>query len=137
MRQAPPALIKAGRLGQKTGAGFHRYDNPRGHGQADEFTVKLLDTYRRGERSFTRDELTERLMLPMFLEATRVLEERVVADSADVDFGVIHGLGFPAYRGGLIDWAESLGRDELLRRLAPFATLGPRWQPTRWVREVR
>jgi len=129
----PPALVKAGRLGRKTGAGFRVYDDPRGRGRIDQVTDKILTTYRRGERELSSDELTCRLVLPMLLEATRVLEEQVVADPRDVDFGVIHGLGFPAHRGGLIYWAESLGREELLRQLAPFASLGPRWQPTPWL----
>ena len=66
----------------------------------------------------------------MLLEATRVLEERVVSDPRDVDFGVIYGLGFPAFRGGLLYWVDTLGIREVCARIQSFAALGIRWQPT-------
>jgi 3-hydroxyacyl-CoA dehydrogenase len=66
----------------------------------------------------------------MLLEATRALDEGLVRDPADIDLGVIYGLGFPAFRGGLLAWADSLGPAEVLRRLEPLAPLGVRMQPT-------
>lgn len=139
----PTAFIKKGRLGLKSGAGFRVYPTEPGAtgvsaasidaGVVDDFTQTVLARYRRGDQPPRAEELRWRLILPMLLEGTRVLEEGVVADPRDVDFGVIHGLGFPAYRGGILAWAESLGRDEVLGRIANFSMLGPRWQPTRWL----
>lgn len=54
----------------------------------------------------------------------------LVRDPGDIDLGVIYGLGFPAFRGGLLAWADSLGAAEVLRRLEPLAPLGPRMHPT-------
>ena len=53
--------------------------------------------------------VTMRLFLPMLVEATRVLEEKLVRDVRDVDLGLIFGIGFPPFRGGLLNWADTLG----------------------------
>jgi hypothetical protein len=57
---------------------------------------RLAGDLSRGERKFSPDELSNRLLLPMVLEATRILEAKLVRDVRDVDLGVIFGLGFPA-----------------------------------------
>lgn len=128
-----PALVKAGRLGQKSGRGFFVYPasgKSSGRAQPDPELGPLIQPYLRQKRSFTQDEIQRRLFLPMLLEATRVLEEQLVRDVRDVDLGLIFGIGFPAFRGGLLFWADQVGVAELLRWLEPFASLGERMQPT-------
>ncbi len=44
--------------------------------------------------------------------------------------GLILGIGFPPWRGGLLRWADAEGADALLKRLEPFQSLGPRFAPT-------
>jgi 3-hydroxyacyl-CoA dehydrogenase/enoyl-CoA hydratase/carnithine racemase len=131
-----PAMVKQGRLGQKSGRGFYRYTNKRGRAQPDPDLEPLLATYRRGERRFSREELIDRLFLPMLLEATRMLQERIVRDVRDVDLGLIFGLGFPAFQGGLLFWADRVGAAKLLQRLEPLKALGPRFEPTPMLKEL-
>jgi 3-hydroxyacyl-CoA dehydrogenase len=88
-----PAMVKQGRLGQKSGRGFFSYQNKKGRAEEDPALDKLIAPYRRGERKLSREELTNRLFLPMLLEATRMLEDRIVRDVRDVDLGLIFGLG--------------------------------------------
>ena len=66
----------------------------------------------------------------MVLEASRLLEEGKVRDAGDVDLGVIFGLGFPASRGGLLRWADTLGAPRIIEMLRPLQSLGGRAQPT-------
>ena len=124
-------MVKQKRLGQKTGSGFYRYDDKKGRGKPDPDFAKLLEPLvKTPGRSFTKDEITHRLFLPMLLEATRVLEEGKVRDPRDVDLGLIYGIGFPPFRGGLLFWADQVGADQILRWLEPLADCGPRLQPT-------
>jgi 3-hydroxyacyl-CoA dehydrogenase len=91
--------------------------------------TKTLEPYRLPERSANSEEITDRLFLPMLLEGLRLLEEGVVRDGRDIDLAVVYALGFPAFRGGLLAWGDSLGAAEILRRLERLADLGPRMIP--------
>lgn len=125
-----PAMVKLGRLGQKSGKGFFNYQNKKGRPEEDPEVQKLVATYRRGERKFSREELTSRLFLPMLLEATRMLEDKIVRDVRDIDLGLIFGLGFPPFQGGLLYWADTIGAKKLVEMVKPLAPLGQRFEPT-------
>ena len=135
-----PALIKAGRLGRKTGCGFYRYEENNGAGRVDPATLELIAPYLaepagRGPR-LDRRTLTNRLFLPMLVEATRVLEENIVRSARDIDLGMIFGLAFPEFRGGLLYWADTLGADRIVEMLKPLSHLGQRAEPTPLLREM-
>jgi 3-hydroxyacyl-CoA dehydrogenase/enoyl-CoA hydratase/3-hydroxybutyryl-CoA epimerase/3-hydroxyacyl-CoA dehydrogenase/enoyl-CoA hydratase/3-hydroxybutyryl-CoA epimerase/enoyl-CoA isomerase len=125
-----PSLVKAGRLGQKSGKGFYSYDNKKGTPQDDPAAEKLVAVYRRGEAQLSREQITQRLFLPMVLEATRALQEGIARDVRDIDLGMIFGLGFPPFRGGLLFWADTLGAAKIVEMLKPWEALGKRFQPT-------
>jgi 3-hydroxyacyl-CoA dehydrogenase/enoyl-CoA hydratase/3-hydroxybutyryl-CoA epimerase/3-hydroxyacyl-CoA dehydrogenase/enoyl-CoA hydratase/3-hydroxybutyryl-CoA epimerase/enoyl-CoA isomerase len=124
-------LVKAGRLGQKSGAGFFKYTGKSDRGEPDAELAKFVGPHlREPKKRFTKDELTARLFLPMVLEATRILQEKLVRDVRDVDLGLIFGLGFPPFKGGLLFWADTLGAAKIVEMLKPFESLGERTQPT-------
>jgi 3-hydroxyacyl-CoA dehydrogenase/enoyl-CoA hydratase/3-hydroxybutyryl-CoA epimerase/3-hydroxyacyl-CoA dehydrogenase/enoyl-CoA hydratase/3-hydroxybutyryl-CoA epimerase/enoyl-CoA isomerase len=128
-------LVRAGRLGQKTGAGFYSY--ARGSKGADDPAfAEILNRSRKGQKQFTEDEVTDRLFLPMLTEASRVLVEGIVRGPADVDMGLILGIGFPAFRGGLLRWADSEGLDKIVQKLAKYESLGPRFLATDQMRQL-
>ena len=133
-----PALVKAGRLGQKSGKGFFSYDNPKKKGAPDPELSKYIDPYMKDKtrNDFELEEITNRLFLPMLLEATRVLEDKIVRDVRDVDLGLIFGLGFPPFKGGLLHWADTLGATKIIEMLKPFADLGDRMQPTELLKKM-
>jgi 3-hydroxyacyl-CoA dehydrogenase/enoyl-CoA hydratase/3-hydroxybutyryl-CoA epimerase/3-hydroxyacyl-CoA dehydrogenase/enoyl-CoA hydratase/3-hydroxybutyryl-CoA epimerase/enoyl-CoA isomerase len=128
-------LVAVGRLGQKSGAGFYNY--AKGSRGADDPTfTAILDRCRTGRRLIGSEEITDRLFLPMLVEASRVLEESIVRDPSDVDMGLILGIGFPAFHGGLLRWADFLGIDKVLDKLKTYESLGPRFHPTSQLRQL-
>ncbi|MFM7244010.1 MAG: 3-hydroxyacyl-CoA dehydrogenase NAD-binding domain-containing protein [Planctomycetaceae bacterium] len=132
-----PALVKAGLLGRKTATGFYRYSEPGPHGRIvgrEDRATAIVARYAHPPRETSDRAIVDRLFLPMLLEALRTLDERIVRDAADVDLAVIHALGFPAFRGGVLAWGDALGAAEVVRRLEPLADLGPRMQPTERLR---
>ncbi len=128
-------LVAAGRLGQKSGAGFYSYaKGPRG--ADDPALAAILERVRKGHREFTPEEMTDRLFLPMLTEASRILEEGVVRDPADVDMGLILGIGFPPFRGGILRWADDLGLPAVVDKLKKYEPLGARFRPTEQIRRL-
>jgi 3-hydroxyacyl-CoA dehydrogenase/enoyl-CoA hydratase/carnithine racemase len=124
-----PAMVKAGRLGQKSGKGFYSYQNKKKKAQPDPEGEAIALSYVKNGTKFTPEQLTNRLFLPMLLEATRVLQEKIVRDVRDVDLGLIFGLGFPPFKGGLLFWADTLGAAKIVEMLKPLEGLGERFQP--------
>lgn len=134
-------LYDAGRIGQKVGRGFFDYPPakggkpPRGTDSAE--VAKLIDEARSGEQhKFTQEEITDRLFLPMLVEATRVMEDKLVRDVRDVDLALIFGIGFPPFRGGLFFWADTVGAKAIVERLKSYARFGKRYEPTAMLTNV-
>jgi 3-hydroxyacyl-CoA dehydrogenase len=96
----------------------------------------MLDKVRKGTRQFSADELTNRMFLPMLTEASRVLEEGIVREAADVDMGLILGIGFPPQKGGILRWADNLGLPQVIEKMKPYEKVGPRYQPTPIMRKL-
>ena len=125
-------LVAAGRLGQKAGKGFYRYQ---GRTRIpDPEVVALIEAVsheRRIERRKIADqEILDRLLHPLVNEGARILDEGIAIRAGDIDVVYVSGYGFPAYKGGPMFWAESQGLArviETMQRLAP--THGARWRP--------
>ena len=129
-------LFERGRIGQKAGKGFFDYapakggKPPRGTDSEEVAQVDRRLPHRRRRGSSRSEELTDRLFLPMLVEATRVLEDKIVTDVRDVDLGLILGIGFPPFRGGLFFWADQIGAAKIVEKLKQYAPLGKRFEPT-------
>ena len=123
-------LVEAGRLGQKAEHGFYSYRNKKRRAESDATLIPFIDKHKKQERKLSAEEIQDRLLLPMLLEATRVLDEQIVENPRDVDLGLILGIGFPPFRGGLLFWADTLGIAEILKKLEGYRQLGSRYEPT-------
>ena len=128
------SMVKAGRLGQKSGAGFFSYDSPKGdisHGAVDAAVTETIAPWIDPSPQHEQAAIAHRLVLPMLLEATRILEEGKVGDARDIDLAVLFGLGFPAEKGGLLWWADTLGAERIVTLLlSSLRTIGARAEPT-------
>lgn len=124
------AMVKGGRLGQKTGVGFYSYKENKERGRPDPTLQPILDRLVRTPQKLSDEQVTHRLFFPMLLEATRILEEKKVRDPRDVDLALIYGIGFPPHKGGLLFWADEIGAAKIVELLKPLAHLGPRTAPT-------
>ncbi|MBS1254428.1 MAG: Fatty acid oxidation complex subunit alpha [Deltaproteobacteria bacterium] len=82
------------------------------------------------------DDIIDRMMLPMLMESSRCLEDNIVETPMEVDMGLIYGLGFPPFRGGIFRWADTVGLDELLRRAEKLKPLGKLYEPTEQIRKM-
>lgn len=128
-------LVAAGRLGQKTGAGFYSYAKG-SRGADDPAFAELLAKHRKNPRPIPQEEIIDRLFLPMLTEASRILAEGIVREPGDVDMGLILGIGFPAWRGGLLRWADTVGLPEIIKKLEKYKPLGLRFAPTEQIQAL-
>jgi 3-hydroxyacyl-CoA dehydrogenase/enoyl-CoA hydratase/3-hydroxybutyryl-CoA epimerase/enoyl-CoA isomerase len=130
-------LVAAKRLGQKSGAGFYSYAKG-GKGADDPALAAILAKVRRagGKADLSIEEIQDRLFLPMLTEATRILAEGIVREPGDVDMGLILGIGFPPFRGGILRWADTLGIETVMQKLKKYESLGVRFQPTEMLRKL-
>lgn len=134
------ALLAEGRLGQKNGAGFYRYVSAAG-GRPRKFSdasARALVAAQQagGPRDFSDEEVVERLMLPLIVESIHALQEGVVATAAELDSALLLGLGFPAYLGGALVYADWLGAAYLLSRCEHHAVLGEAYRAPALLREM-
>jgi 3-hydroxyacyl-CoA dehydrogenase/enoyl-CoA hydratase/3-hydroxybutyryl-CoA epimerase/enoyl-CoA isomerase len=135
-----PLLVKKGRYGQKNGTGFYRYEQdatgrPRKSVAPD--THALLATVQpNGAREFSQQEIVDRMMIPMIVEAAHALEDGVVDSAPELDMALILGLGFPRYLGGPLKYADWLGLEKVVSLSERYATLGPTYHATSKMREM-
>jgi 3-hydroxyacyl-CoA dehydrogenase len=117
-------LYEMGRYGQKTGAGWYKYEKGNRTPITDPVVTDLiLQTSKDLEierRQISDEEILQRCLYPLVNEGARILEEGIAERSSDLDLVWLHGYGFPRYRGGPMFWADSLGLDQLYAAMNRF-----------------
>ncbi len=127
------ALLDAQHLGQKNGKGFYEYgkdENGRRFKKASAVAQELIDARIKGRVELTDQDIIDRMMIPMCLEAALCLEDGIVDTPAEADMGLILGLGFPRFRGGALRHIDTLGLEEFARRAEAHQANGPLYQLT-------
>ena len=130
----PDRLVELGRYGQKTGAGWYRYEKgdrtPHPDPEVKRIIQEIAQQMGIEQRSFTDEEILRRLLFASVNEACKILEEGKALRASDVDVMWLHGFGFPRYRGGLFFWADQIGVKEVYRQIEEWhQRYGARWQP--------
>ena len=133
------AMFDAGRLGQKNGSGFYRYElDKRGRPKKlpDPAGDAIVKSVQSAQTEFSEAEIVDRLMIPMCNEAARCLEDNIVGTPAEADMGLVYGLGFPPFRGGALKWVDTSGLADFCARADALAALGPLYEPTEKMRSM-
>ncbi len=124
------AMHKAGRRGRKSGSGFFATPRDMKRGCLDPHAQELIRERQRGIGKHSAEIVQRRLLLPMLLEATRILDEALVEGPEIIDAALRDGLGMTSAYRGLLGWADSVGAVTLLEWLRPLEALGKRFHPT-------
>lgn len=117
-------LCERDRRGQKTGKGFYDYDENRRPSPSPEVEAIIADFAARSgleQRVFSQEEIRERLLFPMINEGAKILEEGMAQRASDIDTVWINGYGWPAYTGGPMFWADTIGLDKVVAGLKAHA----------------
>lgn len=127
-------LCEIGRYGQKTGAGWYRYPDGGRTPVADPEVERLIEESARGagvaRRTVAPEEIVERTVYALVNEGARILEEGIALRAADIDIVYVHGYGFPAYRGGPMWYADTVGLKQVYDRVRQFEQRhGDLWTP--------
>jgi len=131
------AMFAADRLGQKNGRGFYRYElDKRGKPKKlpDESGDAVVASVQGAQQEFSPEEIVDRLMIPMCIEAARCLEDNIVGTAAEVDMGLVYGVGFPPFRGGALKHVDKQGLQAFCTRADELSALGALYAPTEAMR---
>ena len=134
-------LYELGRYGQKTGAGWYRYEKgdrtPHPDPEVAVIIAQAGKELGNVPRSLSDEEILHRLLFASVNEACKILEEGIAYRSVDIDIMWLHGFGFPRYRGGLMFWADTVGVKSIHDQIAVWhQRYGARWAPARLLREL-
>lgn len=141
--QPPTPLLDrihaAGRLGQKSGAGYYRYENRKA--LPDPEVAAMIDAIASEmgveRRPIEDTEILDRLMLALVNEAAKILEDGTALRAGDIDLAYVYGYGFPTWRGGPMFWAQSEGLGRIYDKIsAYYERMGGAWKPSALIAEA-
>jgi 3-hydroxyacyl-CoA dehydrogenase len=133
--EIPDQLYAMGRYGQKTGAGWYKYDAPGSRNRVPDPLIEELAAKAAAKRRITRrpigdDEIIARITTALANEGARVLEDGFATRASDIDIVYVYGFGFPRYRGGPMFYADTVGLPTVLARVNEYrARFGDYWEP--------
>ncbi len=140
--RVPDALVEAGRLGQKSGAGFYRYDPATRQKSTDPEVLAIIEREAQAlgiERAaIDADEIVERLIFALINEGMNILDEGIAQRPGDIDVVYVYGYGFPAWRGGPMHYADAVGLENVLERINEFQERfgSDNWTPARLLQKL-
>jgi enoyl-CoA hydratase/3-hydroxyacyl-CoA dehydrogenase len=124
-------MVEAKRLGEKSGAGFYKFDARRraSPDAAIESFIKqsvqeaglLAKVFNGQPPKMSTQDIIEFLFFPVVNEGCRVVAEGIVDKAADLDVATVMAMGFPPYRGGLICWGDLVGASKIVAKLDQLA----------------
>jgi 3-hydroxyacyl-CoA dehydrogenase len=133
-------LYALGRYGQKTGAGWYKYDENRRAIPDPEVAALIEQTANDAgitRREIAATEIVERCIYALINEGAKILEEGYALRAGDIDIVYLNGYGFPAWRGGPMWYADTVGVKTVYDRVCEFhAEHGDWWQPAPLLKQL-
>lgn len=132
------AMFEADRYGQKNNKGFYNHSlDKRGRAkkEAAPEAYELIKAVSADNKDFSSDEIIARTMIPMVIETVRCLEEGIIATPGEADMGLVFGLGFPPFRGGVFQYIDTMGIAAFVELADSYAHLGAMYKVTDGMRE--
>ena len=130
---AEDRLCEMGRYGQKTGAGWYKYDENRNavpDPEVAKWVHEWATTAGIPQREIPREEILDRCLYALVNEGARILEEGFALRAVDIDIVYLYGYGFPAHRGGPMFYADTVGLKTVYDRVCEFEKQhGELWTP--------
>ena len=129
------AICELGRFGQKTGAGWYRYEPGKRDAIPDPVVDKVIEDVRKAQgitpRKISDEEIVERCVYALVNEGARIVEEGIAQRASDVDMVYLTGYGFPLFRGGPMLYADMVGLPNVVRSMERFRaqTKDEFWNP--------
>lgn len=138
-KTATTVLFESERFGQKNSKGFYAYEiDKKGKSKklVDDSVKELLAPHCDEPAAFSDEEILDRLMIPLCLEAVRCLEEGIAQSASDIDMALIYGIGFPPFLGGALTYIDDMGVQAFIAKADQYTRLGALYEPTERLREM-
>ena len=135
-------LVESGRLGQKSGAGYYKYDSETRARISDPEVEAMIreeaEKFGIGQREISEEEIIARCMYPLVNEGAKILEEGIAQRASDIDIVYVYGYAFPAAKGGPMCYADQVGLKNVYEKILEFQRdHGEKnWQPANLLREL-
>ena len=134
LRYSPVAdrICEMGRFGQKTGAGYYRYEGRKAtpDPEIEQLIESVASELGVKRRTVTDEEIVTRVLTSMANEGAKILGEGIAIRASDIDVTYLYGYGFPRHQGGPMFWAEQQGLDRVLETVKRYeAEQGVLWAP--------
>jgi 3-hydroxyacyl-CoA dehydrogenase/enoyl-CoA hydratase/3-hydroxybutyryl-CoA epimerase/enoyl-CoA isomerase len=132
-------LFENKRYGQKNGLGFYEYEIDKKGKPVKKVNPKIYELTQQSVKNkieLTDEDIITRMMLPMIIESSRCLEDKIVSTPIEVDMGLLLGLGFPPFRAGALKFADSIRLAELKKKSEAYQRLGKLYEFTPFMNEL-
>jgi 3-hydroxyacyl-CoA dehydrogenase len=137
----PNKLCEMERFGQKSAAGYYRYEEGSRRPIVDPVVEELVEQISQEQgiprREFDDEEVLRRCLYPLINEGANIIDEGIAIRASDIDTVYVNGYGFPAYRGGPMYWANQIGLDKVYQEIENYhQQFGDFWKPANLLKEL-
>ena len=137
----PNKLCEMERFGQKSRAGYYRYEEGSRRPIVDPMVEELVEQISQEQsisrREFDDEEVLRRCLYPLINEGANIIDEGIAIRASDIDTVYVNGYGFPAYRGGPMYWANQIGLDKVYQEIENYhQQFGDFWKPANLLKEL-